>query len=115
MILIVDDNIEWCTTLKRHINILMPGEEIIECRSGYEAIEIYKLRMPDLVLMDIEMDGMNGLKATRILIKDHPGAHIVIVSQYNDNLLREEAEMAGAIGYVTKDSLVSLNKYLFKS
>ncbi len=62
--------------------------------------------------MDIEMDDIDGLKATRILKREFPDAHIIIVSQYDDKVFREEAEMAGAIGYVTKDNMAPFKEIL---
>jgi len=112
MILIVDDSIEWCKTMKQHINMIAPNEEVIECYKGLEAIKAYRHHHPGIVLMDIEMSDIDGFKATRMLIKEFPEARIVIVSQYNDKAYYEEAESAGAIGYVTKDNLAPLKKYL---
>ena len=98
--------------MKKHINIVVPKQEVIECHRGFEAVEVYKDHQPGLVLMDIEMDDIDGLKATRMLKREFPDARIVIVSQYNDNAFREEAEMAGAIGYITKDNLAPLKEIL---
>lgn len=112
MILIVDDSIEWCKTMKQHINMIAPNEEVIECHKGLEAVKVYRHHHPDLVLMDIAMDDIDGFKATRMLIKEFPDASIVIVSQYIDKAYYEEAESAGAIAYVTKDNLAPLENIL---
>ena len=112
MILIVDDNIEWCMTMKLHINNVLPKEEIIECHRGLDAVEVYKNNKPDLVLMDIELDDIDGLKVTCKLKIEFSDARIIIVSQYDDKAFREEAKMAGAIGYITKDNLAPLKEIL---
>jgi DNA-binding NarL/FixJ family response regulator len=77
-------------------------------------IEAYRTYLPRLVLMDIAMEGIDGLKASRILKREFPSARIVIVSQYTDQVLREEAEAVGVIGYVTKDNLDPLKEFLHR-
>ncbi len=112
MILIVDDNIEWCKSMNQYIKMLMPNEEVVECYKGLEAIRIYENTKPGLVLMDVEMDDLDGLKATRILKEKYPDSKIIILTQYDDNYLREEAVTAGALGYITKDNLTPLKEIL---
>ena len=112
MILIVDDNIEWCRSMNQYIKMLMPNEEIVECYKGLEAIRLYEIINPRLVLLDIEMDDLDGLKAARILKEKYPDSKIVILTQYDDKFLREEAQSAGAIGYITKDNLPPLKEIL---
>ena len=112
MILIVDNNIEWCKSMKQYINMLIPYEEIIKCYKGLEAVRIYETTNPGLVLMDIEMDDIDGLKATRILKEKYPDSKIIILTQYDDKYLREEAAYAGAFRYITKDNLTPLKEIL---
>ncbi len=72
------------------------------CRSGEDAIAQYAAIQPDLVTMDIIMQGMDGLDAAEIILKDHPEARIVMVSSlaYNDTF--ERAKAIGARGFVDK-------------
>ena len=72
------------------------------CRSGEEAIAQYEEVKPDLVTMDIIMQGMDGLDATEILLKKYPDARIVMVSSlaYDDTF--ERAKAIGAKGFVDK-------------
>lgn len=72
------------------------------CRSGEEAIERYAEVQPDLVTMDIIMQGMDGLDAAEIILKNNPDARIVMVSSlaYEDTF--ERAEAIGAKGFVDK-------------
>ena len=72
------------------------------CRSGEEAIEQYAAAAPDLVTMDIIMQGMDGLDAAEAILKDHPDARIVMVSSlaYDDTF--ERAKAIGARGFVDK-------------
>ena len=72
------------------------------CRSGEDAIEQYAAVQPDLVTMDIIMQGMDGLDAAEIILKNNPDARIVMVSSlaYDDTI--EEADRIGAKGFLYK-------------
>ncbi len=72
------------------------------CRSGEDAIAQYGEVNPDLVTMDIIMQGMDGLDASEIIQKEHPDARIVMVSSlaYDDTF--ERAKAIGAKGFVDK-------------
>lgn len=77
-------------------------EIVAYCRSGEDAIEQYDSVRPDLVTMDIIMQGMDGLEAARAIIKKDPKARIVMVSSlaYEDTF--EQAKTIGAKGFVDK-------------
>lgn len=72
------------------------------CHSGEEAIEQYATVKPDLVTMDIIMQGMDGLDAAEIILKKNPDARVVMVSSlaYDDTF--ERAKAIGARGFVDK-------------
>ncbi len=72
------------------------------CRSGEDAINRYDEVKPDLITMDIIMQGMDGLDAAEHILKDHPDARIVMVSSlaYDDTI--ERANAIGARGFVDK-------------
>ena len=72
------------------------------CRSGEEAIEQYAAVKPDLVTMDIIMQGMDGLDAAEIILKNNPEARIVMVSSlaYEDTF--DRAKAIGTRGFVDK-------------
>ena len=91
--------------LKREIRDL---EEIRECTSCEEALALYRAVSPDWVLMDIKLQGMNGLEGTRRLTSEFPGANVVIVTQYDDPAYRDEARNVGARAYILKDRLEEL-------
>ena len=72
------------------------------CRSGEDAIKQYAEVNPDLVTMDIIMQGMDGLDAAEIILKNHPDARIVMISSlaYGDTF--ERAKAIGTKGFVDK-------------
>lgn len=108
-VLIVEDN-----KAIRHLlsSILNELAEVFECDNGSEALAYYETVNPDWVLMDIRIPGINGIEATRRIIRAHPQAQVVIVTNYDDAKLRLSAQQAGASGYVLKDNLLSLQGML---
>jgi CheY-like chemotaxis protein len=86
--------------------------EFIECSNGNDAIKAYDECHPDVVLMDIEMKEMSGIDATRIIKRKYSDAKICIVTNYCDALLTKAARDAGAVGYVLKENLHELRKFI---
>lgn len=105
-LLIVEDNESTRQLIKELLAEL--ADAIYECGDGAEALSAYTRYRPDWVLMDIELELVDGLTATRQIKAVHPQALIVIVTQYNDPQLREAARAASAFAYVLKDDLLSL-------
>jgi CheY-like chemotaxis protein len=105
-LLIVDDNDDTRKLIRSVVRNC--SEDIIESRNGLEAIASYARHQPDWVLMDIEMGGMDGLAATRMIKQDFPQAKIIIVTMHDNARLRSAANEAGASGYVVKENLTEL-------
>lgn len=72
------------------------------CRSGEDAIVQYDKVKPDLVTMDIIMQGMDGLDAAERILKEHPDARIVMVSSLAYDDTYERAKVIGTKGFVDK-------------
>jgi CheY-like chemotaxis protein len=107
MILIAGDSRQMRKDMLREID-----SRFCECENGEEAVEMYRVCRPEWVLMDIRMPGMDGIAATRQIKELYPEARIVVVSNYDDPTLREDAAAAGAVGYVAKDDLSVLRRLL---
>jgi two-component system invasion response regulator UvrY len=75
-----------------------------ECASGEDAIEICRIRQPDIVLMDINLPGINGIEATALIRKISPGTKILAVSMHKQPAYAKKMFQNGAIGYITKNS-----------
>jgi len=103
-ILLADDHV----TVRQGLKLLIDSEpdmEVIgEAGDGSEAVHKAKELMPDVVVMDISMPGMNGLAATRALKKTHPHAVIVTLTRHGDHAYLQELLRAGVSGYVLKRS-----------
>ena len=113
MILIAVDNPEMRRTLKEMLREI--DTQFCECENGRQAVELYPVCKPDWVLMDVKMPEMGGIEATRVIKGSFPGARILIVTNYDDPLLRQEATSAGAAGFVLKDDLSVLESFIAKS
>jgi two-component system response regulator DegU len=105
-LLIVEDNPSVRRILKM---IVLPlAADVCECADGDEALRIYLRENPDFVLMDINLGDFNGISATKNIRQINPLAKIIIVTNYDEDDLREAATEAGACGYVLKDDLQKL-------
>ena len=101
-ILLVEDN----PVNRRLAEFLLrsQGYQVREATSAIEAFEILRTEHPDLIVMDIQLPGMDGLEATKKL-KEQPGTAdipVVAVTSYAMKGDRENALAAGCAGYVTK-------------
>jgi CheY-like chemotaxis protein len=108
-LLIVDDN----AAVRRLIaDIATPfADQIRECADGGDALSAYNAQRPDLVLMDIRMGEMDGIEATRRIRAIDPTARIVMLTDYDDDALRQAALREGASGYELKDNLLGLVRW----
>src|SRR5579864_2770606 len=75
-----------------------------EASSGDEAIVLADSLQPDLILMDIQMPGVNGIEATRRIVHTSPHIRILIVTMFEDDPSVFSAMRAGAHGYILKDA-----------
>ncbi|MFJ1762455.1 response regulator [Amycolatopsis sp. NPDC088138] len=72
--------------------------------NGREAVETLAKHPADVVLMDLRMPELDGVAATRLIRRDHPGTAVVVLTTYADDTSIADALRAGARGYLTKDA-----------
>jgi two-component system invasion response regulator UvrY len=77
---------------------------VAECGSGEEALKRYTEINPDVVVLDLSMEGMGGLETLSRLIAKWPTARILVLSAHEDTSHPRRAIVAGALGYLTKRS-----------
>ena len=115
-VMIVDDKAKVRTMIRGLLEGGLSGvEHIYECADGHEAVIAYENHHPDWVLMDIEMEPMDGLTASRIVLTADPLAKVIIVTSYGDARYREAAHAAGVHAYVLKENLRDILGIITKS
>jgi DNA-binding NarL/FixJ family response regulator len=101
-ILIVDDH----AVVRRGVRSLLQsqkGWEIVgEATSGREAVEMATRLQPDVVVMDLSLPELNGLDATRQILKESPRSEILVLTMHHSEDLARDVLQAGARGYVLK-------------
>jgi DNA-binding NarL/FixJ family response regulator len=75
-----------------------------QAENGRIAVEMALKLRPEVILMDIAMPQLNGLEATRQILKAHPAIKIILLSAYKDDAYIERATALGAVGYLIKQS-----------
>ena len=103
-LLLADDHLLIRASLKSLLAEFSGIEVVAEAADGREAYDLVAQHQPDVVLMDIAMAGLNGLEATRMIAKEHPRTHVIVLSMHASERHVLQALRAGAVGYVLKES-----------
>lgn len=102
-VLLVDDHQVVRRGVAGIIGDARPGWEVCgEASTGREAVAAAASLRPDIVVMDISMPDMNGLEATREILKNNPGTEVLILSVHESEQLVHNVLAAGARGYILK-------------
>ena len=104
-ILIADDDAAVRKALRSMLSSHPHWSVCGEAADGLEAVESAKRLRPDIVLMDISMPRMDGLKATKIIREGAPDCEVLIVSQNDPSIVAQQAASVDAGGFVAKSSL----------
>src|SRR5919198_4398063 len=103
-VLIVDDH----AVVRAGLRLLLDNEpdlEVVgEAGNGTEAVFAAVALVPDVVLMDLVMAGINGIEATRQLLEKRPATNVLVLSMQDDATYVREVFAAGALGYVLKEA-----------
>jgi signal transduction histidine kinase len=99
---LVDDAPEVRQSLASALGQLSQIEIVGHAADGVEAIELVEREQPQVVIMDLKMPRMDGIKATRHVVSRLPDTAVLVLSAYGDESLVIEALMAGARGYLLK-------------
>jgi NarL family two-component system response regulator LiaR len=102
-VLIVDDYPLVRQGIKTLLSVYDDIEVIGEAEDGQKAIQICEKTKPDIVLMDLVMPEVNGIEATRGILKNWPDVKVVTLTSFIDKKFIEDSIKAGAIGYVLKN------------
>jgi DNA-binding NarL/FixJ family response regulator len=102
-VLIVDDQHPFRDVARTVISMTDGFTVTGEAASGEEAVEMAESQHPDLVLMDINLPGINGIEATRRIKASRPATVVILLSTYSESDLPADARSCGAIEYVHKE------------
>jgi len=102
-VLIVDDHEVVRQGVRAYLEAQRDIEVVGEAASGDEAIDLAQEKVPDVVLMDLVMSGMDGVDATRRVKNISPRSQIVVLTSYHQDEHIFPALQAGAISYILKD------------
>jgi len=103
-ILLVEDNVTFRRVLKQSLHECFPCMIITEAVDGDEALRKIDTLLPNLIFMDMNLPGENGLKLTRKIKATHPETPIIILTSYDVLEYRQAAYESGADSFLVKGS-----------
>jgi two-component system, NarL family, response regulator LiaR len=102
-VMLVDDHIMVRRGLATFLKVYENLELVGEAGSGEEAVQLCGQVLPDVILMDLMMPGMDGAIATRLIRQKYPEVQVIALTSFKEQKMVQNALQAGAIGYLLKD------------
>lgn len=106
-VMIVDDH----EMLRMGLRLFLKGfddlELVGEAESGIQAVSLCAQVRPDVILMDMVMPDLDGADTTHLILREHPGVKIIILTSFRDREQVAKAIKAGAVGYLFKNASAS--------
>ncbi len=103
-VVLVDDHALVRSGLAQLLDGAEDLEVVGEAADGAAAVEVVRERRPDVVVMDLQMPGVDGVEATRRIMAEGLGTEVVVLTSFSDGARIEAALDAGAVGYLLKDA-----------
>ncbi|MCX6865254.1 MAG: response regulator transcription factor, partial [Verrucomicrobia bacterium] len=103
-VLLAEDHMLVREGLRKMLDLETNIEVIAEAKNGRQAVSLAIQHCPDVVLMDIAMPGLNGLEATRQVLKALPNTKVIILTAHNDDAYVNSATASGAVGFLLKQT-----------
>lgn len=101
---LVDDH----AVIRAGLEQLLSGTDdivvVAHAENGQQALEVVRRERPDVVLMDLQMPGVDGVAATRMIMAENLGVDVLVLTSYSDGERIVAALDAGAVGYLLKDA-----------
>lgn len=106
-VLVVDDDYLVCQSLQTILQAA--GIEVVDlAHSGEEAVRLFRSHRPDVLLMDIRMDKMSGIKASQLILAEFASAKILFLTTFQDDEYIIQALELGVKGYILKQDFESI-------
>jgi DNA-binding NarL/FixJ family response regulator len=102
-VLLVDDQALFREGLETLLSIHKDIQVVGQASNGQEAVEVAAKVQPDVVLMDVRMPVLDGVRATRLLKKALPQCRVIVLTTFDDDEYIFDALRTGAVGYLLKD------------
>ncbi len=101
-VMLADDHKMFRDALRSMLDRVLRLEIVAETGDGLEVLRLARETSPDIICMDIGLPGLNGIEATRRLLKENPALRVIALSAYSDQQYVVDMLKAGACAYVTK-------------
>lgn len=107
-VMVIDDDPFVCASLETILNAQDDMDVVAKGTSGPEAVSLYDEHVPDVLLMDIQMSGGDGLSAAEQIIAKHPNARVLFLTTFADDDYIVRALHLGAKGYLIKQNVTDI-------
>jgi DNA-binding NarL/FixJ family response regulator len=101
-ILIVEDHDALRDSLKTWLSSIFQDCILLQAKTGEEALDLTRIHLPHIVLMDIMLPAMNGIETARHIKNAVPSAQVIMLSIFEDAAYKNDAADAGAAAYIPK-------------
>ncbi len=102
-VLLIDDHVVVREGVRRLLSSVH-GIEVSEASNGHEALSALRLETPDVILLDLNLEGMGGLELLRRMLAENDRLRIIVFSMHSDTMYAARAMRFGARGYVSKSA-----------
>ena len=106
-ILIVEDQASMRAQLRDFVQLLYPDALVAESGDGFAALVFCATHRPDVMLMDISLPDLDGLRLAAHIRVQFPEIRVIVVSHHAAGIYRERSKAAGVFGYVSKDKVAT--------
>jgi two-component system, NarL family, response regulator LiaR len=114
-IILVDDHRVVHQALAEMISFVDDFELVAQGSNGLEAVHLCNEFMPDVVLMDVVMPGVDGIEATKRILAENPAIKILALSSFQDDVSVNSMLKSGAVGYILKNASVDELEHIIRT